>query len=294
LKLKAIRIKTKYWRPGTDYIQEVVDAAMDLIQDGDIVTISEKAISTAQGRVVNESQVRAGKIARFLATFWTRRIWGGPLGRLTKLRESTLRRLRGFPEAEGSAHKQVSLWYTSILQSLRHYSEGGIDVSNLPYSLVSLPLETPRACTDHIRKAFAEKDVNVSVMIVDGDTTYSWRNLHLAPRRVQIPGLAHLGGFLTFVVGRMLGFRSRSTPIALSGEPMNPDWVLTLANVAHRVRGYGAGRTVWDMIERLGTGYTGVTWEMLDRVDHYPIVILRKSSIERLLDRVSVQNVETI
>ena len=113
-------------------------------------------------------------------------------------------------------------------------------------------------------------------MIVDGDTTYSWRNLHLAPRRLPVPGLVHLGGFLTFVLGRMLGFRARSTPIALAGRDLNPDLALTLANVAHRVSGHGAGRTVWDMSESMGTSITGVTWEMLEGAEHAPIVILRE------------------
>ena len=276
MRLKAIRVKTRYWRPGTDYVKEIVDAAGKIVLDGDVVTVSEKAISMARGLVVDESQFKAGRIARFLASFWMRRIWGGPLGHLVNLRQNTLRRLKSYPIAEGAAHKQVCLLQVGLIQSLRHYSEGGIDASNLPHALVSLPLVDPRSCADEIREAFEKEGRVVSVMIVDGDTTYSWRNLHLSPRRVQVRGLVYVGGFMAFVVGRVLGFRSRSTPIALSGLSSNPDWVLTMANVAHRVRGHGAGRTVWDMAERLEVGLTGVTWEMLDKVDHYPIVILRK------------------
>ena len=277
MKLRAIRVKTRYWRPGTDYVHEVVDAVGDIVLDGDVVTVSEKAISTARGLIVDESRFKAGVVARFLASFWMRRIWGGPLGRLAKLRDHTLRRLRAFPVEEGAAHKQVALSNVGILQSLRHYSEGGIDASNLPYAYVSLPLPDPLVCADRISEGLASKGWKVSVLIVDGDTTYSQGNLHFSPRRVQVPGIIHFGGFLTFVLGRALGFESRSTPIALSGESMNPDWALTLANVAHRVRGHGAGRTVWDMAERMGVGLTGVTWEMLDTVDHYPIVILREA-----------------
>lgn len=278
MRLKAIRVRTSYWRPGTDYVQEIVNSVGDIVQDGDILTVSEKAISTAEGLVVDESQFRAGRIARFLASFWTRRVWGGPLGRLTKLRDHTLERLRSFPGTEGAAHKQVALRCTGILQALRHYSEGGIDASNLPYSYVSLPLPNPKAHADRVRKAFAQRASDVSVLIVDGDTTYTWRNLHLSPRPVDVLGLINVGGFLTFVAGRALGFRSRPTPVAYIGEQINPDWTLTLANIAHRVRGHGAGRTVWDMSEKLRVGLTEVTWEMLDEIDHYPIVILRKMS----------------
>jgi len=278
LRLKAIRVRTRYWRPGTDHVREIVEAVRGLVEDGDIVTVSEKALSTASGLLIDESRVRAGRMATLLAKVWMRKVWGGPLGRLTKLRKRTLRRLRSFPLTAGAVHKQVALRCVGLLQALRHYSEGGIDASNLPYALVSLPLRNPSTEARRIREALeAETGRRLSVMIVDGDTTYSWRNLHLSPRRVEVPGLVHLGGFLTFLVGRTLGFKARSTPIALSGEPLNPDWALTLANVAHRVRGHGAGRTVWEMSERLGASLTGVTWEMLDQVEHAPIVILREA-----------------
>ena len=277
MRLKAIRIKTKYWRPGTDYVREVVNSVEGMLQEGDIVTISEKAISTALGQIVDESKYTSGIASRFLVSFWTRRIWGGPLGLLAKLRGGTRTRLRNYPLVEGAVHKQVSLRNVGLLQSLRHYSEGGIDASNLPYSYVSLPLSNPEGEALKLQGALSYLK-GVSVIIVDGDTTYTWRNLHIAPRSVPIRGLVHFGGFLTFVLGRMFEFRSRSTPVAHAGRSLNPDWALTLANIAHRVRRHGAGRTVWDMAERLGVGLTGVTWGMLDQVDHYPIVVLRREA----------------
>ncbi len=276
MKLKAIRVRTKYWRPGTDHVKEIIQAVGDRVEDGDIVSVSEKAIATARGLLLDEAGIKPGKLAQFLAGTWTRRFWGGPLGRLTGLRGRTIERLRSFPIKEGSAHKQCALQHVGLLQALRHYSEGGIDASNLPYALVSLPLDEPGVEAARIRRALeAETGRRLSVMIVDGDATYSWRNLHLAPRRVKIPGLVHAGGFLAFVFGRVLGLKPRPTPVALSGEPLNPDRTLWLAKVAHRVSGPGAGRTVWGMSERLGTGLTGVTWEMLEAFEHAPIVILR-------------------
>ena len=277
MKLKAIKVKTRYWQPGTDWVNETVEAIIDYVQDGDIVTVSEKAISTAKGFIIDESKANLGWIAKLLASFWMRRIWGGPLGVLTNLRENTMERLRYYPLYEGAAHKQVTLQNVGLLQSLRHYSEGGIDASNIPYAYVSLPLENPKMYAEHLRNALANYGIKVTTLIVDGDTTYSRGNLHLAPRKVKTQGLIHIGGFLTFVVGRMLGFKSRSTPIAYSGDYLNPDWALTLANIAHRVRGHGAGRTVWDMVETLGVGLTQVTWSMMDLLNHYPILILRES-----------------
>ena len=276
LKLRAIRVKTRYWEPGTDWIKETVHATSPIVKDSDIVTVSEKAISTAKGLLIDENVgIKPGYIAKLLVKIWMRRIWGGPLGKLTKLKRRTLGNLRNFPIPEGVYHKQVAIERAGILQAMRHYSEGGIDASNLPYSYVCLPLANPSRETEALRSAYNKIGIKVSTLIVDGDTTYSKGSLHLAPRKVQVKGLIHFGGFITFVIGRALGFTSRSTPIAYSGLDVNPDWALTLANVAHRVRGHGAGRTVWDMAEKMGVNITEVTWDMLASLDHYPILILR-------------------
>jgi F420-0:gamma-glutamyl ligase-like protein len=269
-------VRTRYWKPGTDYVREIINATKDIVENGDIITVSEKAVSTALGLLVDESNIEPGSLAKLLVTFWTRKIWAKCLGRLTKMRQNTLVRLINFPMEEGAAHKQVALQYTNILQALRHYSEGGIDATNLPYSYVSLALPKPDYHANRIKNAFKDESRIVTVIIVDGDTTYTWRNLHLSPRTVPVKGLFHFGGFLTFVAGRMMSFKSRSTPVAFVGEPLNPDWILTLANIAHRIRGHGAGRTVWDMIKMLDTDLKGVTWEMLEEIKHYPIVIIRK------------------
>jgi F420-0:gamma-glutamyl ligase-like protein len=114
-------------------------------------------------------------------------------------------------------------------------------------------------------------------MIVDGDTTYSWRNLHIAPRRVEFPGLVHLGGFITFIIGKVLRLQARQTPIATSGGTVNPDRALWLARLHHRLCGRGAGRTVWSMSREMETSLTGVTWEMLESVRHYPITVVQFS-----------------
>ena len=275
LRVKAIRVRTGYWTPGTDYLAEIVEAVRGLVRDGDIIAVSEKAISTAKGLIIDEARFRPGLLARLIVRLWVRRLWGGPLGRWARLRVRTLRNLRRYPLDFGARHKEVALRYVGLLQALRHYSEGGIDASNLPYSYVALPL--PEALREAGRIASAveeETGKRISVLIVDSDKSFTWRNLHLAPRRVETPGLIHIGGFLTFLLGRMLRLKARATPIASIGVE-NPDLALTLAEVADRVRGYGAGRTVWEMARRLGVELTGVTWRMLRRVEHHPIVILR-------------------
>ncbi|MCW4049654.1 MAG: coenzyme F420-0:L-glutamate ligase [Candidatus Bathyarchaeota archaeon] len=276
MKLKAIRFRTHYWRPGTDYATEIAETIKNRVADNDIVAVSEKAISTASGHLIDEARVRPSKLSKLLVDPWITRVWAGPLGRITKLKDTTIDNLRNYPREEGAAHKQVALSTVGLLQSLRHYSEGGIDASNLPFSYVSLPLADSYESASRIRDAVKENTgKDVTVMIVDGDTTYSWRNLHIAPRNVSTPGLIHLGGFLTFIIGRICGLRARQTPIAISGNPINPDRALWLARRFHRLCAGGAGRTVWSMSSKMDTGLTGVTWEMLESVDHYPVSILR-------------------
>jgi len=276
MRIRTVPLRTAYWRPGTDYMAAVLEPIQQLVQDGDIITVSEKVLSVAQGHVINESKVKPSLLARFLSRVWMRRVWGGPLGKITGLRKRTLIHLRNYPLLEGAAHKQVALSYVGFLQALRHYSEGGIDASNLPYSYVSLPLRDASAVADRLRRVIEQKtDKKVVVMIVDGDATYSFRNLHLAPRRLKVRGLVHFGGFLTFVLARVFRLRGRATPIAISGAELHPDYALTLADMAHRVRGRGAGRTVWSMARRFNVGLGEVTLEMLGSVVHRPIVLLR-------------------
>lgn len=275
MRLKVRKIKMGYWKPGTNAINEITSALSNGLDDGDIVVVSEKALATAQGLVIDESKIESGSMAKLIAKYWARKVWGGPLGRITKLKQRTLENLRNYPIMEGAAHKQLALRKMGLLQALRHYSEGGIDASNLPYSLVSLPLPNPRETASRIRETLQEVNGrDVTVMIVDGDATFSWRNLHLAPRRVNFPGLIHAGGFLTFVIGRCLGLRARPTPIAYAGEVINPDRALWFAAAAHRARGSGAGGTVWGMSRRFGTKLNGVSLEMLEEVEHVPVVVL--------------------
>jgi F420-0:gamma-glutamyl ligase-like protein len=276
MRLQTIRFRTHYWMPGTNYLSEIVDIIKNRIEEEDILVVSEKALSTASSNLIDESKVEPSSLARFLVDIWTRRFWGGPLGKATKLRDKTLENLRNYPLGEGASHKQIALREVGFLQSLRHYSEGGIDASNLPYAYVCLPLKNPLNVAEELRKAVNNgTGKKVTVVIVDGDTTYSWRNLHLAPRRVSTPGLVHIGGVVVFVFGRVLGFKARQTPVAVSGTRINPDRALWYARLYHKLCGRGAGRTVWSMSANMNTPLTGVTWEMLNSVDHYPLAIFR-------------------
>lgn len=276
-KYKAVAVTTRYWRPGEDYLKQIVNSIRNKIEDGDFVTISEKAISTALGNFLDESVVQQGWLARFLAKYWMRFVWVHILGPLCHLRKKTIRHLRAYPIEEGSAHKQVALEHAGLLQALMQGSEGAIDGSNLPYSYVSLPLINAQQIAQKIQERIkSELGKKVIVVIVDTDKTYSLKGFHFTPRPKPVKGIHSFGGFLAYVLGRFFKLKQRATPVAVAGSKIRVEGSLEIAKTANRSRGFGAGRTVWDMAKTFGVPLTGVTWEMLDKVKHQPIVIVKR------------------
>jgi F420-0:gamma-glutamyl ligase-like protein len=275
--LKVLAVATKYWRPGEDYLKEIVKAVVGKIVNGDFVVVSEKAISTALNDILDESRVKPGLGAKFIAGFWMRAFWGYVFGPMCGLRQKLLLQLRRYPLEMGSRHKQVALQRAGLSQALMFGSEGGIDGSNLPYSYVSLPLNRADAIAEKIRvQICAASGRRVFVMVADTDKTYSFRSFHFSPRPNPMRGVHSFGGFVAYVVGRMLKLERRATPLAVSGCSMSAEEALRVAEAANRARGFGAGRTVWDMAETFKVPLADVSWEMLDTVRHKPIVIVRK------------------
>lgn len=274
---RTLAVSTGYWKPGDDYIANIVRGVKGKPRNGDIITISEKAISTATGNIINEDKIDPSFTARFLAKYWTRIVWGYFLGPMCHLRAETIRRLRQYPANEGAKHKQVAVQYAGMLQALIHGSEGGIDGSNLPYSYVSLTLRNPEKIAQTIRTAIRIKlAVEVTILIVDTDKAYSLRNFHFTPRPASFPGIHSNGGILDYIAGRFFKLRKRATPIAIAGEDLSPEEALDIASIVNRARGFGAGRTVWDMAEKFGVSLTQTSWEMLSKIEHKPIVIVRR------------------
>ena len=278
VKYKALAVATKYWRPGENYVEEIINGVKGKISNRDFVVISEKAISTALKNIVDEDKVKPSFSAQLIAKYWMRMIWGYLVGPLCRFRERLLQCLREYPIEMGGRHKQVALQQAGLLQALMFGSEGGIDGSNLAYAYVSLPLTNADEIAEKIRKQIKIRlGKKIFVMIVDTDKTYSFRNFHFTPRSTPLKGIHSFGGFITYVIARMFKLKKRPTPIALVGCEISVDEALKIANIANRVRGFGAGRTVWDMVEKFEVGLTDVSWEMLETVKHKPIVIVRKS-----------------
>lgn len=269
---------TQFWTPGTNYLGAIVSAIAKHVKDGDFVVVSEKALSTAKGNMLNEANFKPSFTANILAKYWMRWGWGYFLGVTCRFGQRLLRRLRNYPIDSGGQHKQAVLQQAGLMQALLFGSEGGIDGSNLPYSLVSLPLTDAYAVAEqirlHIQRYVGKK---VAVIIVDTDKTYTFHNCHFTPRPHPFKGITSKGGLVVYLISKLFKLRKRPTPLAVAGCTMPAETALVIANVADRARGPGSGATVWDMAARFKVSATGVNWQMLESIKHKPIVLVRRA-----------------
>ncbi len=274
---KALAIATSYWKPKDNYLTLIETALKGRIRNGDFVVVSEKALSIALGKIIDESAVKPGGAAKLLAGFWMQKIWGYPIGFLCGFGQRLLRRLQMYPAEAGSRHKQVALAYAGVWQALMFGSEGGIDGSNLAYSYVSLPLGNAEELAQQLQTAISQKlNKTICVIVADTDKTYKFHNFYFTPRPNPLRGIQSFGGVVAYVVGRVLKLKKSSTPLAVAGCHLAVSQALTITNIADRARGPGSGATVWDMAARFHAPIDEVTWSMLSEIEHKPIVVVRK------------------
>ena len=282
-KYYALAVCTSYWKPKDDYVSNIIKALEGKIVNGDFVVISEKAVSTATGNIMDENVEKPTLNARVLACFWMRVAWGYPLGIMCGFGQRLLGRLRSYPLESGSRHKQLALEQTGFLQTLMFGSEGGIDGSNLPYSYVSLPLKNAAEVAREIREQILMRlKRNICVIMADTDKTYRFRNFFFTPRPKPMRGIHSSGGVATYVVGRAFKLKKSSTPLAVAGCNLQASDALTITNIADRARRPASGGTVWDMAARFQVDVNGVSWEMLSQIRHEPLVIVRKSVLKKV------------
>ncbi|MGA2680546.1 MAG: coenzyme F420-0:L-glutamate ligase [Candidatus Bathyarchaeia archaeon] len=283
VKYNALAVCTSYWKPKDDYIAKIINALDKKLENGDFVVISEKAVSTAKGNIADENLVKPTLAARVLARFWMRIVWGYPVGIMCHFGQRLLGRLRNYPLESGSRHKQLALERAGVLQALMFGSEGGIDGSNLPFSYVSLPLENAFEMATEIQgQILLNLKRNVCVVMADTDKTYRFRNFFFTPRPKPMKGINSFGGVTTYVIGRFLKLKKSSTPLAVAGLSLHASQALTITNIADRARGAGSGATVWDMASRFQVEVNGVSWEMLSKIKHKPLVIVRKTLAKKV------------
>ena len=70
-------IKTKFIKPGEDYIEIFRKYVSPIYEKGDIISSSEKIIALCQNRVIKREDIKIGILAKFLSKFASQKNRGG-------------------------------------------------------------------------------------------------------------------------------------------------------------------------------------------------------------------------
>jgi len=268
-------VKTGYIRPN-EGLDELIDKAGPIVEDGDYLVVSETPVAISQGRIVDESQYKPSFLAFLLADVWSKYIWGYLMGPLLGVKKRTIRNLRRLPR-EARAHKEVVLRYYGIKHALKPGSEAGIDLSNLPGALVALLPEDPESVSEHIAKSLKDKyGKDVTVIIIDTDATYKLMGYYFTPLPCAINGIKSGTGFWGYLLGRFSD-TILPTPIAASRR-ISIDTIFKVAKIAedyHKNHDEHI-ETVYDMEKIFKEEKNRITIKSLESIEHVPAVIIRE------------------
>ena len=273
----AYPVNTGYIKPNQS-LDVLIENALNVLNNGDYLVISETPISLSQGRIVDESKFEASFLSTFLAKFWAKYLWGYFLGPLLRIKKRTIHNLRRLPD-EASIHKEVVLQLYGIKHALKPASEAGIDLSNVPGSFVSLLPDNPNEVAKNISNTLKKNGKDVIVLIIDTDVTYELFNKKFTCLPVAIEGINSNWGFFGYLLGRFGKIRGH-TPLGVS-EDIDVDLAIDIANIAEEYQESLTNHvdTVYNMVSQFEgeTSNDEVTIEMLDSIVHTPAVVVRKS-----------------
>ena len=190
-------------RPGDDLPSLIVEAARTQgtgIQDGDILVVTQKVVSKAEGRLVDLKDVQPSARAREV---------GKAAGKDARLVEVILRESRRIVRQEGPV----------LITETRHgfvCANAGVDASNVGGGdLVALLPEDPDRSAEAIRQTVQER-AGVSVAVIISDTFgRPWREGHTNVA-VGVAGMSPLRDY----VGQRdpFGFELRVSTMAIADE----------------------------------------------------------------------------
>jgi coenzyme F420-0:L-glutamate ligase/coenzyme F420-1:gamma-L-glutamate ligase len=153
-------------RPGDDLAALILEAAGAQgadIEDGDVLVVTQKIVSKAEGRLVDLRQVEPSPHARELAA---------QTGKDARLLEVILRESRRIVRQEGGV----------IICETEHgfvCANAGVDTSNVGGGMVSLLPQNPDQSAERIRAAIQERKAGISVAVIISDTFgRPWREGH--------------------------------------------------------------------------------------------------------------------
>jgi F420-0:gamma-glutamyl ligase-like protein len=270
-----IPITTDYIKANESY-DIIIDNASEFLEDGDFLVISETPISISQGRLVDESEFKSTTLSFILADIWSKYIWGYILGPIFRIKSRTIQNLRKLPP-EARIHKKVILDYYGLKHALKPASEAGVDLSNVPGSMVSLLPEDPDGVSRDIsNKILKRLKIDVTVMIIDTDACYEIMGKPFTSLPIALDGIKSNLGFFGYLLGRF-GNLLGPTPLGVS-TPQKLDKALKIAKMAEDYHKHNDEdiETVYDMENMFKEDINGVTVEMLDSMTHTPAIIIRK------------------
>ena len=278
IKIRVIRKPLPYWTPNIPVSEIIFKEYRRVMQPGDIIIISDKALSIAYGYMYDESVLKAGYTYKMAAFLISRILWGRILHHpfSTQLREILLRT----PLDLIARHKKLALYIGGIKHLVKPVSEAGIDATNLPYTYVSLPNPNSDKIAMEIRSEIESRvKYPISILVVDTDKTYKVKGLNIAlsTRPSSIKNIIDLGGY-AYLLGKYFKkyFIEYPTPVAYTGRPLPLNILLWLSKAVEDKRGYGAGRNIFEMYKTLGvSSYNEITWGRLGYVKHYPVILAR-------------------
>ena len=255
---QVIPIETHYIKPN-ESIDFMIDKVCELCEEGDYLVIAETPISVSQGRLVDEADYTPSFKAKFLATYWSKYLWGYVLGPALGIKERTIKNLRRLPE-ESKRHKEVILDLYGWKHALKPASEAGVDLSNSPGSIME------------------KKSRDVTVLIIDTDATYKRGDRYFTGLPIAIPGIESNKGVFGYTLGQ-LSENVGSTPLGCSRE-ITVEEGIEIANVAEDYQKSlsTAMATIHSVKEVLNEDNTSeVSVEALDSITHTPAVLIRKT-----------------
>lgn len=270
----AIPVKTGYIKPYQSY-DVIVDNAARLLKEGDFLVISETPISVSQGRLVDESEFKSSISSYILADIWSKYLWGYLFGPIFRIKTRTIKNLRKLPP-DARVHKRVILEYYGWKHALKPASEAGVDLSNVPGTLVSLLPDKPEdVVSDISNRIKTELGIEVTVMIIDTDASYEFMGRKFTSLPIALDGIRSDLGFFGYLLGRFAKILG-PTPLAVS-KPQNIDKALQIAKIAETFHKGNENdiETVYDMKNRFHGDISEVTVDMLDSIDHTPAIIVR-------------------
>lgn len=276
MKYETIPIKTEYIKPGEGF-NKLINAVVNIIEEGDYIIISETPISTAENSLVDESDYTPGIFAYLLCDIWSKYLWGYILSPLLGYKKRTIKNLRLMPK-QARNHKQFILEKYGLKHALQPTAEAGVDLSNVPREYVSLLPENPQRSAEKIKDEIKKQtSINVNIIIIDTDPVYKYRNTLFTTLPISHPGILNNTGIFGFLMRRISQYMG---PTILASTDMNLgiEELIKLGCIAEKQEVKSNDNffeTIYNMKDEFKCDFNNITVEMLSSITHIPGIIIR-------------------